>query len=1058
MRTLTRKSLLLLLAAACAVSPVSAASVFTSRPDDPRAVYLEAPSFDARGDGIADDSAAIQAAIDQAAGGAGIVFIPSGRYRLTRTVFVWSGVRVYGYGATRPVFVLGANTPGYQKDIGLMVMFSGSRPRQAGGRGPAGGGAPRGGEAVPGRGAPLPGGAPAARSGGPARAAAPPVFRVPFPPPGTVPPNDSVADASPGTFYSGMSNIDFEIGEGNPAAVAIRAHFAQHGILSHMDFRVGSGLAALTEIGNQAEDLRIFGGDYGILTDKPSAAWQFTLLDSVFEGQRKAAIREHEAGLTLVRNTFRNVPTAIEIDEEYYDWLWVKDCRFENVSGPVLIVGNETSPLNAISFEDAVLRNAPVFARFRPSGKQVAGKGDQYRIARFNYGLIVPGLGAMGSLGMIYEAAPLSAMSAPLPPAIRPLPPMSEWVNVRSLGVAGDGTTDDTAAIRKAVAAHRVLYFPSGRYLISDTLALRPDTVLIGLHPFATYLFLADDTPGFDGVGSPRAMIAAPAGGANILSGFGLFTGGVNPRAAGIIWRAGADSMVNDVRLLGGHGSGTLSANNNNGTADVDARKRWDGQHPSLWVKDGGGGTFANIWTPSTYAQAGFYVSNTKTPGYVYQLSNEHHSRVEIKLDRVENWNLYAPQTEGEAGESVDAVSLEISRSKNITIANYHGYRVTRTRGPFPAAVRIYQSENIRFRNVLVNGESGVGFCNQDGCHTFLRLTKFPFENAVQDMTHGLEMRERQFAVLDIPAKPVAPPPGDVSAVLARGAQVRKLESGFHSISGAAVDASGKLFFVEHHKNRIYSWSPRDGLIIENDHPLDPVNLAFDRSGNLLVLSSWGPEGTVYSFRPGAPDEITVLEAQPAKPHPEGRAILPANYWNNGEFRNHLDFATMRYTTLAEMFALDVTTPKKKEYVSPDGSIFLPAGLVVAQGPPDARGLRFSNNLDTYGFLNAAVGEKVYVVSSSESRTYSATVAADGTLKDLQILAERGGESVAAGPDGNIYVANGQIFVYNPEGKQIARIDVPERPIDIIFGGEGRRTLYILTHRSLYAVDVRGSR
>lgn len=128
-------------------------------------------------------------------------------------------------------------------------------------------------------------------------------------------------------------------------------------------------------------------------------------------------------------------------------------------------------------------------------------------------------------------------------------------------------------------------------------------------------------------------------------------------------------------------------------------------------MTDGGGGTFASIWTLNTYAQAGFYVSNTKTPGYVYQLSNEHHVHAEIKLDRMENWNLCAPQTEGEAGESVEAVSLEISSSKNTTIANYHGYRVTRSSAPFPAAVRIYNSGNIRFRNVHINAESGTGFC-----------------------------------------------------------------------------------------------------------------------------------------------------------------------------------------------------------------------------------------------------------------------------------------------------------------------------------------------------------
>ncbi|MGA2147804.1 MAG: glycosyl hydrolase family 28-related protein [Bryobacteraceae bacterium] len=995
-----------------------AASAIATRLDDPKAVYLTASEFGAHSDGTSDDSAAIQAAIDKAENNIreGIVFVPPGRYRLARTVYVWPGVRVFGYGATRPVFLLAANTPGFQKDIGAMVIFTGARP---------GHGFARGG-------------------------------RVPFPPPGSVPPNNEIADANPGTFYSAMSNIDFEIGDGNPAAVAIRFHVAQHAYLSHMDFHIGSGLAALTEISNEAEDLRFYGGRYGILTDKPSPAWQFTLVDSVFEGQREAAVREHEAGLTLIRDSFRGVPAAIDIDPHYSDQLWVKDCRFENISGAAVVIGNEKSPLTEIGFENAVLKDVPVFALFRESGKKVPGKGPVYRIANFNYGLIVPGEGMAGAIGMLYNATPLSAMPAPLPPAIPALPPAEDWVNVRSLGVAGDGTTDDTAAIRKAIDQHRVLYFPSGHYIVRDTLSLKPDTVLIGLHPTLTQFDLPDGTPAYQGVGSPRAVISAPSGGANILSGFGVLTGGIDPRAVGVIWCAGAASLIDDVRFLGGHGSGTNPYNNDH-TADPDLRKRWDGQYPSLWVTHGGGGTFADIWTPDTFAQAGFYVSDTKTPGHVYELSNEHHVRTEIKLDRVENWDVNAPQTEEEAGESPEALSLELDWSKNITIANYHAYRVTRSRAPFPAAVRLYHCAGIHFRNLHVNAESGYATCDDNGCGTFLRVSKFPYENSIEDVTHHLQTREREFAVLDVPAEPPTPAPADSSAVLEPGSKVQKLEDGFYSISGAAVDASGELYFVDRHEQRIYGWSASEGLTIERDSPLDPVNLAFDKAGDLLVLSSFGPEGTVYCFRPGSPqDRIAVLDPQQTKPHPGARAVLPVNYWNNGEFKNQLDFNTFAYITLAQMFTQDVSTPKAKQYVSPDGSVFLPAGRVFQQGPADSSaGWRFSDNLDTYGFISALTGDRVYVSSESEDITYSALVGADGTLRDLQPFAERGGESVAVDPKGNVYVANGQIFVYDRSGRQIARIDVPERPIDIVFGGAGGRTLFILAHHALFAVKVR---
>jgi sugar lactone lactonase YvrE len=383
---------------------------------------------------------------------------------------------------------------------------------------------------------------------------------------------------------------------------------------------------------------------------------------------------------------------------------------------------------------------------------------------------------------------------------------------------------------------------------------------------------------------------------------------------------------------------------------------------------------------------------------------------------------------------------------------------VTRSRAPFSAAVRLYNSEDIHFRNVHVNAESGYAICDDNGCGTFLRVSKYPYENAIEDVTHHLEVREREFAVLDIPANPVKPAPADASAVLEPGSRVEKLEDGFFSISGAAVDARGKLYFVDHHQQRIYGWSAAEGLTVERDNPLDPVNLAFDKAGDLLVISSDGPEGQVYSFRPGSPeDRVTVLALQNSKPHPGAAALLPVNYWNNGEFKNQLDFNTFTYTTLAEMFAQDVSTPKAREYLSPDGSVFLPAGRVFQQGPPDYTGWRFSDNLDAYGFTVAIPGHRIYVSSGSEDRTYSALVGTDGTLSDLKPFAERGGESVAVDGKGNVFVANGQIFVYDPAGKQIGQIDVPERPIDIVFGGADRRTLFILAHHALFAATVRSS-
>jgi len=103
------------------------------------------------------------------------------------------------------------------------------------------------------------------------------------------------------------------------------------------------------------------------------------------------------------------------------------------------------------------------------------------------------------------------------------------------------------------------------------------------------------------------------------------------------------------------------------------------------------------IWTPSTFAQAGLYISNTSIAGRIYELSSEHHVRNEVVLDHVSNWQIYALQTEEERGEGSFAMPLDIRNSSNITFANLHMYRVVSSYQPFKYAVTVTNSKKIRF-------------------------------------------------------------------------------------------------------------------------------------------------------------------------------------------------------------------------------------------------------------------------------------------------------------------------------------------------------------------------
>ncbi len=1001
------------------------ASVFTTRIDDPKAVYLSAPAS-----GDEDQTAAIQAAIDkvQETTGEGILFVPEGRYRITHTVYVWPGIRMIGYGKNRPVMVLGANTPGYQQGIADMFFYAGYRP---GNRASAATAA-------------FPGTAGLAK------------FHGPESPAGSVPPSRTMPDANPGTFYSAMSNVDFEVGDGNAGAVAIRFHAAQHSFLAHIDFHMGSGLAGLNDIGNEAEDLHFYGGRYGILTRKPSPAWQFTLLDSTFEGQREAAIRENEAGLTLVHDTFRQVPSAVVIDRDYSDQLWIKDSRFEDITGSGIVISNEKSRLTQINAEAIICRNTRTFASFRDSDRKLQGEAGMYLVKTFAYGLTLTAAGEPGSMQTKFETAPTDKDDAIDSNVIASLPAVTEWTNLRTLGAKGDGKSDDTAIIQKAVAEHRVVYIPMGNYVVSDTIALRPDTILIALHPDETQLDLLDRTPGFQGPGAPRPLLSTPEGGHNIVSGIGLYTNGINSRAVGALWMSGADSLMDDVRFLGGHGTNGLNGQrlnpyNNTHNGDPDIHRRWNSQYPSLWVMHGGG-TFANVWTPDTFAQAGLYISDTSIPGRVFEVSSEHHVRNEGVLRNVSNWELDAFQTEEESGESPEAYSLDIDNSHDITIANIHAYRVVRSYQPFPYAIHISHSQNIHFRNVHVDNNSSIGSCNEEGeeCRQLVRAGKVSYADAIVDETHHTSVRDREFAWLDINGGTGSQ---NSSKNSSSALQVEKIASGFFNLSGGTVDADGNLYFTDPHWQHIYKWdAARRDLSVVRDNPLDPVNLTFDKSGNLIVVSSGGMTETVYSFRPGTPeDRITILERQPAAASSGVRFALPVDYWVNGDFRNTFDTSTYEYITLDQMFRRKMATSKPYRYISPDGSVSIPANEVFVQGEPYF-GSKWSDILMATGLVQANAGETVYVTNEGEQKTYSGEMKADGSISGLRIFAYQGGESLATDQSGNVYLAAGQIYVYNPAGKAIDVIKVPERPTQLVFGGKDHRTLFILSYDSIYSV------
>lgn len=281
----------------------------------------------------------------------------------------------------------------------------------------------------------------------------------------------------------------------------------------------------------------------------------------------------------------------------------------------------------------------------------------------------------------------------------------------------------------------------------------------------------------------------------------------------------------------------------------------------------------------------------------------------------------------------------------------------------------------------------------------------------------------------------------ETESLIATGDKVRKLAGDMKFTEGPAwIPAKKLLVFSDIPSSKLMQWREGDGLSVFR--PSEQSN------GNILDL-----EGRLISCQHAARNLVRTEK--------DGSITVLADKFAGKRFNSPNDVAVRSDGTLwftdppwgltgsAELpghwvFKLDPKT-KKVEPVVKD--LAMPNGINFS---PDESRIYIA---DTGGhakhpdpaFHKLPAGVHCYEVSK------------DGRLGKQLFTIKEGSDGMTVDVKGNLYTTHGGVNIYNADGKLLEKIDVPEGPANVTFGGDDYKTLFITAKTSLYSIRMKNA-
>ncbi len=274
-------------------------------------------------------------------------------------------------------------------------------------------------------------------------------------------------------------NLTIQTGSGNPGAVGMKWNSSNWGGIYNVAIRSGdgSGRAGLMVDRRNAHgyqhDIVVDGFDVGVeLTS--GGATVVVLEYATLTNQRVTAIRIGRTSIFCGRKLLiRDAPQAVKVGPQSHVCLFDSEAVSDKTGGAAI----EVEDSGRIITKDVTEVGHLLARDIRLSGYSPAVTKNKQTVVSGNFIEEY----ASDTPVSVYADGPGKTLRLPVKewPVILPDSDLSKWANVSDFGAVGDGLTDDTAAVQRAMNSGKpVVYFPKSNYAIFGTVNI-PATVKI---------------------------------------------------------------------------------------------------------------------------------------------------------------------------------------------------------------------------------------------------------------------------------------------------------------------------------------------------------------------------------------------------------------------------------------------------------------------------------------------------------------------------------------------------------------------------------------------------